>query len=186
MANLLKKPSSKDKYKDKDRDIVGRFHKPDGRCKKHPKHRQSPGVCSLCLSEKLIQLSSSSRRKTTFIAANSSSSSSVSSLSSYYSSSSASSCASPMHRRFDPGKRKLSSSLSFFLLNGKHRQLIKSRSMAVVPGRKEGEGGVDIKGRKKGGFWHKLLHPKSKRMNVNDSNKMVHSGSVTERVMVAN
>ncbi|GAB2271336.1 hypothetical protein Dimus_006177 [Dionaea muscipula] len=25
-------------------------------CKKHPKHRQSPGVCSLCLTEKLVKL----------------------------------------------------------------------------------------------------------------------------------
>ncbi|KAI4388717.1 hypothetical protein MLD38_001022 [Melastoma candidum] len=28
----------------------------DGRCKDHPGHLQSPGVCSLCLSEKLYRL----------------------------------------------------------------------------------------------------------------------------------
>lgn len=188
MANLLRRPSSKDKYKDRDRDIVGHFKKPDSRCKKHPKHRQSPGVCSLCLTEKLNQVSTStsSSRKTTLIAANSSSSSSVSSLSSYYSSSWASSCASPVQRRFDRGKSTFSSSISFFLLNhGKHGQLTKSRTVAAVPGRKDGEGGVNIKSNKKGGFWHKLLHPKSKRMKENDTNKLVHSSSVRERAMVA-
>lgn len=30
-------------------------------CKKHPKHQQSPGVCSVCLSEKLTLLSKPSR-----------------------------------------------------------------------------------------------------------------------------
>ncbi|KAK8528213.1 hypothetical protein V6N12_074748 [Hibiscus sabdariffa] len=58
-------------------------------CKRHPKHKQSPGVCSLCLAEKLSQLSfdSISRRPTITTTTTCSSSSS---LSSYYSSSSSS------------------------------------------------------------------------------------------------
>ncbi|CAN8303440.1 unnamed protein product [Cochlearia groenlandica] len=63
-------------------------------CKKHPKHRQSPGVCSLCLNEKLflfIRDSSSSRQRTIHVLCSSSTSSSLSS----YCSSSVSSCSSP-------------------------------------------------------------------------------------------
>lgn len=71
-------------------------------CKKHPKHRQSPGVCSLCLNEKLsifIKASSSSRRQRSHqILCSSSTTSSLSS----YGSSSVSSCPSPLvdRRRF--------------------------------------------------------------------------------------
>lgn len=181
MANL-RRPSSKD------RDIVGWF-KPDGRCcKKHPKHRQSPGVCSLCLRDKLSQLSSS-RKKTT--SANSSCSSSVSSLSSYCSSSSASSCASPMHPfPFATKGKSGSSSVSIFLLSSSKHGLVKSRSMSVFPRRrrrKDGEeGGVDDdhnkKSAKKSGFWFKLLHPKSKRSIKEKETKLVHSRSVREMV----
>lgn len=68
-------------------------------CKKHPKHRQSPGVCSLCLTEKLNKISSTScRRSNKILNLESSSCSSSSSLSSGYSSCSASSCSSPVYR----------------------------------------------------------------------------------------
>ncbi|XP_010534087.1 PREDICTED: uncharacterized protein LOC104809723 [Tarenaya hassleriana] len=74
-----------------------------GQCKKHPKHRQSPGVCSLCLNEKLSKLSldyydytSSSRDPETVSSCSSSVSSS--SGSSYHSS--VSSCLSPLHHRY--------------------------------------------------------------------------------------
>ena len=186
MANLRRPSSSKD------RDVVGRF-RPDGHCKKHPKHRQSPGVCSLCLQEKLTRVSSSSasssnsRNKiTSAINANgSSSSSSVSSLSSYYSSASGSSCAnSPLHRfqRFTAEGKSSSSSISIFFLNDKHG-LSKSQSVAVYTRRRDNEGSVDInKSNKKGGFWHKLLHPKSKRMKEKDTNKLIHSRSARERL----
>ncbi|KAL1190161.1 hypothetical protein V5N11_002250 [Cardamine amara subsp. amara] len=66
-------------------------------CKKHPKHRQSPGVCSLCLNEKLSifikasSSSSSSRQRSLQILCSSSTTSSISS----YGSSSVSSCPSP-------------------------------------------------------------------------------------------
>ena len=74
-------------------------------CKKHPKHRQCPGVCSLCLSEKLSKISSNnnnSRSRAAMIKArarvyyHSSSSSSLSS-SSYESSYASSKAASPLH-----------------------------------------------------------------------------------------
>lgn len=64
-------------------------------CKKHPKHRQSPGVCSLCLNERLslfIKAASSRRPRSRQILCSSSTSSSLSS----YCSSSVSSCPSPL------------------------------------------------------------------------------------------
>ncbi|PQM38156.1 uncharacterized protein Pyn_14208 [Prunus yedoensis var. nudiflora] len=82
--------------------------KPDiARCKKHPKHEQSPGVCSLCLREKLERLA---QKLATYSGSplllrrtlSNTSPSTTSSLSSYYSSSSGSSLSSP-HR--DMSKR---------------------------------------------------------------------------------
>lgn len=69
-------------------------------CKKHPKHKQSPGVCSLCLNERLSlfmkstysSCSASRRRKARQILCSSSTTSSLSS----YCSSSVSSCPSPL------------------------------------------------------------------------------------------
>ncbi|XP_010496596.1 PREDICTED: uncharacterized protein LOC104773647 [Camelina sativa] len=64
-------------------------------CKKHPKHRQSPGVCSLCLNERLslfIKAASSRRPRSRQVLCSSSTSSSLSS----YCSSSVSSCPSPL------------------------------------------------------------------------------------------
>ncbi|KAK8501046.1 hypothetical protein V6N13_109981 [Hibiscus sabdariffa] len=124
-------------------------------CKKHPKHRQSPGVCSLCLKEKLSRLpaSSSSRRPTsaTVIA---SSCSSSSSLSSYCSSSSASShSSSPMHRCRFPNEGR--DGLSLFLIGGGKKMLTKSRSVAFVSGLGSKEGRKD-----KTGLLSKLLHPR--------------------------
>ncbi|KAL3577173.1 hypothetical protein D5086_022456 [Populus alba] len=133
--------------------------KPDGKCKKHPKHKQSPGVCSVCLSEKLSQLSTSastSRSSST----NTMDCSSSSSLSSYYSSSSSCSYSSPMHRFQYPSQGKGYSLPSFF--NGKSISLTKSRSVALVSirGNKDCH---EIK--KKGGLWSKLLRrPKDKKV----------------------
>ncbi|KAK7321207.1 hypothetical protein VNO77_31598 [Canavalia gladiata] len=167
--------------KEKDRVIVGRVNR-NGYCKKHPKHHQSPGVCSLCLREKLIQLSSSnSCRKTSSIITSSSSSS----LSSYYSSSSTSSYASPVHCccfiSSTEGKR--SSSVSIFLLSGDNG-IIKSRSLAIFPRKRDCEGDALNKSANKSGFWFKLLHPKSKRMdmeNVQKETKLVPSMSIKIR-----
>ncbi|KAL2339945.1 hypothetical protein Fmac_007885 [Flemingia macrophylla] len=182
MASLILRPSSKDK------DIVGRFN-PHGRCKKHPKHRQSPGVCSLCLRDKLSQLStpSSSSRKVTSL------SSSSSSLSSY-DSSSASSCASPTTLPFplDPTKSTASSnSLSIFFLRPNHGAALKSKSMSVVATRRrktsEADDHVGKKSAKKSGFWSKLLHPKKRSMEEKitkgtSTKQLVHTRSLIQTV----
>ncbi|CAJ2641201.1 unnamed protein product [Trifolium pratense] len=168
MANLHR-PYSKDKDNYK-----------FGRCKKHPKHVQSPGVCSLCLKDKLYQLSTSS--SSSFQKTNpASGSSSCSSVSSYDSSSSVSSCSSPpMH-----DDRSFSTKGKTIFLFQKHNGLVKSKSMAVVP-RKRKDSEKNDYSSKKNGFWFKLFHPKSKKM-VEDKNifKMVRASSVRETVTVA-
>ncbi|KAL1536855.1 hypothetical protein AAHA92_29436 [Salvia divinorum] len=126
-------------------------------CKKHPKHRQSPGVCSVCLREKLSHLSNcddSSRAARSPSAASSASSlsSDVSSLSS--------SCASP------PPELRIP--VAFFR---------KSRSMAVVVPRGRTEE-ADRNHEKeirivKGGFWSKLLPQKSR-------GRLMHSRTTRE------
>jgi len=174
MANLRRPNYSKDKD--------SMFNLKGCRCKKHPKHVQSPGVCSLCLKDKLDQLStssSSSSQKTT-----SSCSSSTSSLSSYYSSSSASSCSSPMHDGSFSTEGKTSSIFLFHKQGG----LVKSKSMAAVPRRrKEGNGESGDHHSKKSGFWFKLFHPnKSKKMMENKGIfKVVRTSSVRQTVTVA-
>lgn len=160
-------------------EIVGRSTKPNGMCKKHPKHQQSPGVCSFCLREKLTKLlASSSRCNAISCVVNSScSSSSLSSLSSSYYSASASSCSSPVHRhhyRMASDERGLSSSMTFFR-SGKN-VLNKSRSVAFITRRRnEGEVVAMDRGKKKSGFWSKLLRPRSKRIDGD----LVHSSTMT-------
>uniref|UniRef100_A0A5B7BPZ2 Uncharacterized protein n=1 Tax=Davidia involucrata TaxID=16924 RepID=A0A5B7BPZ2_DAVIN len=146
--------------------------KPDGRCKKHPKHQQSPGVCSICLRERLSQVSStSSRSTTTTMATSCSSSSSSSSLSSHYSPSDLS----PVHQyRYRIASEARGSSMSISFLN----VLTKSRSMAFVSGRMRQEEAKD--GKKKAGFWSKLLRHRSKRIDEG----LAHSRTMRERVTI--
>ncbi|GAB2217038.1 hypothetical protein Droror1_Dr00000196 [Drosera rotundifolia] len=120
-------------------------------CKKHPKHHQSPGVCSLCLTEKLTKVSKSKNswifvRRCAFVAQASScpSSSSLSSSSS----SDISSCASPRgnlpasdHRRHRKGSD--------------HVIFGRSRSMAID--------GVGEHWEKKSRFSLRFLRPRKKR-----------------------
>ncbi|KAL4566033.1 hypothetical protein LXL04_030142 [Taraxacum kok-saghyz] len=113
------------------------------KCKKHPKHEQSPGVCSLCLRERLRKISKSSSRVTTYASSSSCSSSSISSVSSV---SSLSNTESPMH---DYRKGHVS-----FLKS----KLKKSKSMAFV-----GRRIVEDDGKKKSGFWSKLMHSRTMR-----------------------
>ncbi|XP_057440201.1 uncharacterized protein LOC130732101 [Lotus japonicus] len=174
MAKNLRRPSSKDK------DIVGRFNL-NGCCKKHPKHRQAPGVCSLCLKDKLYQLSSPASSSSHQRAAHSDSSCS-SSLSSSSSSSSVSSCASPhrpMHHH---------APVSIFLFSGKQGGgLVKSRSMAVFPTTRLRETRMEEKkSDKKNGFWFKLLHPKKSKRIMEEKNhaKMVRASSLRETLTV--
>ncbi|KAK3230945.1 hypothetical protein Dsin_002826 [Dipteronia sinensis] len=162
MANLVKRPT-----------------KPDLRCKKHPKHHQSPGVCSVCLREKLSQLSScsssSSSSRATIFAATSCSSSSASS---YYSSScsSVSSSSSPVHFTTTSNhRRKGKNSLSLLLFGGKNKNnvLTKSRSMAFVPRNTDD---------KKVGFFSKLLliRPRTNNKKIEDGSFLLHSRTIRE------
>ncbi|XP_021284965.1 uncharacterized protein LOC110417091 [Herrania umbratica] len=153
------------------KNVAGGRSKPNEGCRRHPKHRQSPGVCSLCLGEKLSQLSAhtSSRSITT-----TASSSSSSSLSSYYSSSSASSCSSPMHRyRFTTEGK--GTSLTLLLFSGKNI-LTKSRSVAFASRMRRKEG--DDK-KKKNGFLSKLLHPRSSK-RMEEAAGLMHSRTMRE------
>lgn len=134
--------------------------KPRGRskaaaCKRHTKHSQSAGVCSICLSERLSQLTnsrpSSSRPK---LAYSSSSSSSTSCISSSYSS--------PVR--------------IFRNVNGEE-VLTKSRSMLFFFQRRKQEDKNDgkIDDQIKRGFWSKLLPPRKKGLK--------HSRTTRERVI---
>ncbi|KAL3351710.1 hypothetical protein AABB24_020000, partial [Solanum stoloniferum] len=124
-------------------------------CKKHSKHQQSPGVCSICLSEKLSKLSKTSRIINT--TSSCSSSSSLSSLSSS-SSSDVSSCSSPAYRRMKTMATLRSG-------GGNINVLTKSRSLVFVTTRKDGEI-EEINGKnkdKKRGLLSKLLHPRKNK-----------------------
>jgi len=152
------------------KEVKGRS-KPDRKCKKHPKHEQPPGVCSVCLSEKLSQLptSATTSRIASLNAMDCSSSCSLSSYSSF------SSYSSPMHHFQYPTHGKGSFPLFF---NGKNMFLTKSRSLAFVPRR----GNKDCHEKKKGGFWSKLLRlPKGKKVEEG----LVHSRTMRERVIIS-
>ncbi|XVE60531.1 hypothetical protein DITRI_Ditri05aG0136300 [Diplodiscus trichospermus] len=163
MANLRR--SSKD--------VAGGRSKPnEGYCKRHPKHRQSPGVCSLCLREKLSQLSANPSLRCTTSRVASSCYYSSSSLSSYYSSSSASSYSSPMHRyRFTTEGKGTSFSLLLFS-TGKNI-LTRSRSVAFASRMRSKEA------KKKSGFLSKLLHPRNTKKEE-EATGLEHSRTVRE------
>ncbi|KAL8145465.1 hypothetical protein AgCh_003583 [Apium graveolens] len=150
------------------------------RCKKHPKHKQAPGVCSICLGERLSQLSSS--KKTTKKALRTpSSSSSLSSLSSCDSSSNASSCSSPVRGKNNGvmGRSEGKGYVSFFKVSGKNIILTKSRSMEIYPPRPGQERVNDDSQKKKSGFWSKLIgSSRSKKM---DHEGLMHSKTMRER-----
>ncbi|XVE55538.1 hypothetical protein DITRI_Ditri03aG0166800 [Diplodiscus trichospermus] len=172
MANLRLRRSSKDV-------VVGGRPKPNEGCKRHPKHRQSPGVCSLCLGEKLSQISAhpSSSSCTTSISVASSDCSS-SSLSSHYTSASASasSSSSPMHRYRFPTQGK-GASFSLLLFSGKNI-LTKSRSVASAS-RMRSKEGDDKKNRS--GFFSKLLHSRNNKRKE-EATGLVHSRTMRENL----
>ncbi|XP_058087312.1 uncharacterized protein LOC131234442 [Magnolia sinica] len=111
----------------------------DYRCKKHPKHTQSPGVCSSCLRERLSQLSSSNAILTTTPFTSSSFSS--------YSSAYASSYSSPAH----------------LWMSHNEGGFGRSRSMVHVARELPGDVVSAVEKKKKGGFWSKLLRPVSSK-----------------------
>ncbi|GFP94877.1 hypothetical protein PHJA_001632100 [Phtheirospermum japonicum] len=121
-------------------------------CKKHPKHRQSPGVCSVCLNEKLLQLNHhnfcSKAGKTQL----------SSSFSSYDLSSLSSSCSSPVVFNY-----RRSNTRAFKNIVYDQEMFKKSRSMAFVFQRKK-----DDQNRKnvetKRGFWWRLRRTTRERI----------------------
>ncbi|CAK9163574.1 unnamed protein product [Ilex paraguariensis] len=142
------------------------------KCKKHPNHQQSPGVCSMCLREKLSRLPGTSTTTTYAVAAASSSSlSSLSSSNSY-------SYTSPVHRN---GRVDLEAKGSVNFLKSGKNLLAKSRSMAFVPRRREVETIMDH-GKKKKGFWSKLIRPGKKRMDKGLRNSRTMIERVSTRV----
>ncbi|KZV53797.1 hypothetical protein F511_00063 [Dorcoceras hygrometricum] len=127
-------------------------------CKNHPKHRQSPGVCSICLRERLSQLPKIV--KSSKVGVSSSTSSSCSDLSS-------SSCSSPV----------VNYTCRVEYLEAGKSILQKSRSMACVL-HIRGKELDDNNGKKsdvKRGFWSKLLPRRGKALR--------HSTTVRERVI---
>ncbi|XP_010272981.1 PREDICTED: uncharacterized protein LOC104608638 [Nelumbo nucifera] len=136
------------------------------RCKKHPKHRQSPGVCSSCLRERLSQLSSATSRRTT------AASSCSSSLSSSPYSSDSSSCSSPLSQ---PNASQVKGPVCF--LKSGNDGLMRSRSIAFVTRNRIAAEITDEK--KKGGFWSKLLRSTSTSKRTKGA--MMHSRTVRER-----
>ncbi|KAL1566745.1 hypothetical protein AAHA92_02318 [Salvia divinorum] len=126
-----------------------KIHKANGRtkanapCKRHPKHTQSPGVCSRCLNEKLFRLTNGRAKRPLTLASSSSSSSSsyISSLSS----SDESSYSSPV-LSYAPSRAAKSTRLF------KKETLKKSRSTSQAW--KDGDQSVGVLKR---GFWSKLL-----------------------------
>jgi len=135
------------------------------RCKKHPSHKQSKGVCPSCLREKLSQLSSSSSST-----ANHSNSSTYSSLSPCSDDSDLSSPGSPsLHKMMAKNK-----SFSFLLMrSSNHKPLMeKSRSLAFVVEEEEKK-----EKKKKKGFWSKLLLGKRKE----EDHHMLHLKTVKEK-----
>ncbi|XP_009787285.1 uncharacterized protein LOC107774624 [Nicotiana tabacum] len=131
------------------------FTEPEIICKKHPNHKQQPGVCSSCLREKLNKLSTS----TTTIMPLSLSSSSTSSS------------------NFDSprggGHRRITSDVvgpfSFVSIIGAGAGagggLKKSRSIAFVARSGCRSGGLNGQ-KKKEGFWSKLIRSTAKRSNT--------------------
>lgn len=146
-------------------------------CKKHPKHKQSPGVCSICLGERLSKVSISARSSSKL--GTSWSTSSSSSYLSSLSSSSDSSYLSPAVNyacRLDLEPRK---SIRVFKNVGQN-VIKKSRSMNFGLRRRKEEGSVDEnKGKNidiKRGFWSKLFPRKSRAL--------MQSKTIRERVII--
>ncbi|WCJ24800.1 hypothetical protein M5689_006732 [Euphorbia peplus] len=130
-------------------------------CKKHPKHKQSPGVCSICLSQKLSQVSSSSSSSSAAL-----DSSCSSYLSSSSSSSSCSSYASPV--RYNSNNKQGSSSLSNFFLT-------KSRSLVFISTNKHD----NDKKHNVRSFLSKLLRPSGSKKNTQQEG-LQHSRTMRE------
>ncbi|XP_052197178.1 uncharacterized protein LOC127804358 [Diospyros lotus] len=134
-------------------------------CEKHPTHHPQPGVCPVCLADKLSELSvlrSSSRNKKTAMASTFCSSS----LSSSPVYSSGSSPSSPGYRRHHRvASDVMMGSFSLFESGGggggnNNAGLSKSRSVACDAKTRAREG---VGRKKKGGFWWRLIRSTGKK-----------------------
>ncbi|GKV18680.1 hypothetical protein SLEP1_g29024 [Rubroshorea leprosula] len=126
-------------------------------CYKHQHHHQLQGVCPYCLTEKLSHLSLTSNREIVRVAPSCSSSSSAS-----YSPAlgPSSGFASPeRRRRHQRNISEVAASIHYVLGIGNF-SLRKSRSVAFAHGN---FGGEVRNGKKKKGFWSKLLGLKGKK-----------------------
>lgn len=153
---------------------MGRSESQHG-CKKHGNEKQLPGVCSSCLRERLSQLQSSSYRNTIGGGGGGgySFSSSLYSSPPYSAVNSYSTYVSPIYRRHHRRASEMMGSISFTLKVG--NGLKKSRSIAFIT-RKEEVAGC---GKKKGGFWSKLLWSTGKR---NNKDVLMHGRSASMRL----
>ncbi|GMN33888.1 hypothetical protein TIFTF001_004392 [Ficus carica] len=156
-------------------------------CKKHPTLNKTPGVCSSCLRERLFQLAdSSNKRKTTTTIRlgtgyrNDNNSFSASDFPS------SDGGASPVRRHL----RNASEAMANFLFSG-GGGLRKSRSIAVVPRSASlrfgsevvKKGSVGNNGKKKGGFWSKLINGATgKRKNEVLKHSMTFRESLESRI----
>ncbi|XP_062099986.1 uncharacterized protein LOC133805850 [Humulus lupulus] len=143
-------------------------------CKRHPTANRTPGVCSDCLRERLSQLSDSFNRRTTTFGPTADGypffSSSSTAFTSHYSSGGASPARGTKHHR--NASEMMGSIALFFSVGGGGGGLKKSRSIAFIPKRSSSTaGGLDDHGfrpegktgKKKSGFWSKLLGNTGKR-----------------------
>ena len=129
-------------------------------CMRHPTTNRSTGVCSDCLRERLSQISDSSNRKTTTFGENSGYS--------FFSSNSSAGSASPARgRKHHRNASEVMGSIALFFSvgGGGGGGLKKSRSIAFVPRTcvDHNAFGEDKSGKKKSGFWSKLLGNSGKR-----------------------
>lgn len=151
---------------------MGRSESQQG-CKKHQSEKQLPGVCSSCLRERLSQLPAFSNKINAIGGGRYSCSSSLSS-SPHYSAASSSTYAPPIFGRRHRRSSEKMGSISFTLKvsNG----LKKSRSIAFITSSRVDEAAES--GKKKGGFWSKLLWSTGKR----NKDVLIHARSASQRL----
>ncbi|XP_058096932.1 uncharacterized protein LOC131242358 [Magnolia sinica] len=123
------------------------------RCRKHTRQHNSPGVCPFCLREKLSRLTSSNTTAATTATSSCSSSSSISSCSSC----SDSSYSSPSHHLSSGANGRIS-----FLVGPHGGFFTRSRTVAFTAPNRARDAAFVTEGKKKGGFWSKLLRPSGK------------------------
>ncbi|XP_022775005.1 uncharacterized protein LOC111316989 [Durio zibethinus] len=140
-------------------------------CKKHPHHQEKQGVCPSCLRERLSRLCSAPSKELV----NPRIAPSLSFSHADYRSASSSKSASParhrnLHKRNGSGVMGIMGSSSFMVKVGTTNGFKKSRSIAFVPRNFDGEEAKN--GKKKKGFWSKLLRFKAKKDFLTHSTSM--------------